>query len=108
MTAIYEAKVRAAALRASGGRQIVGPVGAELVLVFARPKSMRAKKYPRGRLTHDRRPDADNVAKSVLDGMGDVVEDDSRIAELKVVKVYAAIGESPHVEVRLWALGEVA
>nr|DAQ86101.1 MAG TPA: Endodeoxyribonuclease RusA [Caudoviricetes sp.] len=44
-------------------------------------------------------PDADNIAKAVLDGLNGVVyADDKQIVELKVIKAYA---EVPRVEVTI-------
>lgn len=47
-------------------------------------------------------PDADNVAKAVLDGLqGVVYADDSIVVELTVRKWYAAQGDSPRTEVTI-------
>jgi Holliday junction resolvase RusA-like endonuclease len=46
-----------------------------------------------------KKPDPDNLAKSVLDGMGAVLADDARVTCLWVQKFY---GEAPRVEVSVW------
>ncbi len=77
------------------------PVQVSIVAVFERPKRLRRKKDPDGRMWHDRRPDADNVAKAVLDAMSRWWADDSRVVHLDVVKLYTAKDEQPCVEVRV-------
>lgn len=84
-----------------------GPLRVELVAVFRRPGRLFRKKDPAGRIHHDKRPDLDNVAKAILDGMdkAGVWGDDAQVAELEPKKVYGAIvgerrekaSEDPHV-----------
>ena len=77
------------------------PVRVLIDAYFTVPKSVSKKR----RLTmegapHTKKPDADNVAKSVLDGLNKVAfEDDSRIYYLRVRKMYTL--EEPRVEVTL-------
>lgn len=91
--------------------QMSGPLGCEIVAVFPRTAELLRKvkagyKYPTWRLPHAVKPDADNVAKSVLDAVekAGIILDDKQIALLTVGKHYAMIHEEPRVEVRIWSL----
>ena len=88
-----------------------GPLGCEIVAVFPRSAELLRKvkagyKYPTWRLPHAVKPDADNIAKSVLDAIekAGIILDDKQIALLTVGKHYAMIHEEPRVEVRIWSL----
>jgi Holliday junction resolvase RusA-like endonuclease len=90
---------------------MAGPLGCEIVAVFARTAELLRKvkgghKYPTWRLPHAVKPDADNIAKSVLDAVekAGIILDDKQIALLTVGKHYAMIHEEPRVEVRIWSL----
>ena len=90
---------------------MTGPLGCEIVAVFARTAALLRKvrgeyKCPTWRLPHAVKPDADNVAKSVLDAVekAGIICDDKQIALLTVGKHYAMIHEEPRVEVRIWSL----
>ena len=73
------------------------PSGATLrafiVACFPIPSSTSKKKrelMANGKIFHTKRPDADNIAKSVLDALNGVAfDDDSAVAMLTVVKRYA-------------------
>lgn len=62
-----------------------------IVFVFKRPK--RLKTGPRQ--PHDKRPDIDNLVKSVFD-LFDF--DDGLISHFSAEKVYASSDEAPHIE----------
>ena len=90
---------------------MTGPLGCEIVAVFPRTAALLAKnkigyKHPTWRLPHGVKPDADNIAKSVLDAVekAGIIGDDKQIALLTVGKHYAMIHEEPRVEVRIWSL----
>ena len=90
---------------------MAGPLGCEIVAVFPRTAALLAKnkigyKYPTWRLPHAVKPDADNIAKSVLDAVekAGIILDDKQISLLTVGKHYAMIHEEPRVEVRIWSL----
>ena len=90
---------------------LTGPLGCEIVAVFPRTAALLAKnkigyKHPTWRLPHANKPDADNIAKSVLDAVekAGIILDDKQIALLTVGKHYAMIHEEPRVEVRIWSL----
>jgi Holliday junction resolvase RusA-like endonuclease len=90
---------------------MTGPLGCEIVAVFPRTAELLRKvkgghKYPTWRLPHAVKPDADNIAKSVLDAVekAGIILDDKQIALLTIGKHYAMIHEEPRVEVRIWSL----
>ena len=95
----------------AGKPAMTGPLGCEIVAVFPRTAALLAKnkigyKYPTWRLPHAVKPDADNIAKSVLDAVekAGIISDDKQIALLTVGKYWAMISEQPCVEVRIWSL----
>jgi len=92
-TRAYEATIAAVAL-AKGHWVMTGPLRVEIVAVFARPQRIKAE----GRTPHDKRPDLDNVVKSIIDGLARHF-DDGQVIELRAQKFYAARGEEPHVTV---------
>ncbi len=73
--------------------------------VADRPSRLRRKKDPTGRMWWVGKPDADNVAKLVLDAVvkAGIVVDDTRVVRLVVTKEYAAIvpPETAHVRVEV-------
>jgi Holliday junction resolvase RusA-like endonuclease len=83
----WKAEVRRAALaKCAPPEPLRGPLSVSLVFVMPRPKSRKVGYW------HTSRPDADNLAKAVLDALGDAVIwcDDSQVAWLVVKKLYAA------------------
>jgi Holliday junction resolvase RusA-like endonuclease len=82
------------------------PVGVDLEIVVNRPGRLTRKKDPHHRLLCVSKPDVDNVAKLILDAVvkAGVITDDTRVADLRVRKMYAAIGEMPHVRLTLFTL----
>ena len=88
-----------------------GPLGCEIVAVFPRTAELLRKvrgeyKHPTWRLPYATKPDADNIAKSVLDAVekAGIILDDKQIALLTIGKHYAMIHEEPRVEIRIWSL----
>jgi Holliday junction resolvase RusA-like endonuclease len=76
-----------------------GPKAVWLLCVVRRPKGM--KSGPRE--WFQKKPDADNYAKAFLDAAeGILFENDSQVVDLRSRKVYAATGEAPHVEARVY------
>jgi len=94
----YEAKVAACARNAARRPLDAGPLRITVVAVFARPKRLQRKKDPADRIRHDRGPtDASNILKAIEDGAeGVLYKNDSRIAEARVEKWWAAKGEAAH------------
>lgn len=68
------------------------PLKMELTFLFKPPKSYSKKKLlavTKGELRYTKLPDADNLAKTVMDGLNRVLyKDDSQIVELVVKKEY--------------------
>jgi Holliday junction resolvase RusA-like endonuclease len=94
------------AMHACGmARPMAGPVRCDIVAVFTCPRSQWLKTRPRPRRPHVSRPDAENVAKIVLDAAeGVVFGNDSQVADLHVRKVIGAQGEAPYVLVTVTAV----
>ena len=87
------------------------PVSVSIVVVLPRPAYLsRVSKrtgeplQPPERVPHVSRPDCDNLAKSVLDGMSGWWRDDCIVQRLVVEKWTAAFGEQPHYEVTVCAV----
>ena len=85
--------------------QLMGPVMLQIEAVFAIPKrtSQKQQGYMRMGLIHPtKKPDADNIAKIVMDALNGVVyPDDKNIVGLNVQKRYIRDGEFPHVRVKI-------
>ena len=94
----YEERVAAYARDAvpvdTSGFPLDKALSADVVFVFSRPKS-RKESAPM-----DRKPDIDNLLKSVFDGLsqGGVLKNDARIVSLTAIKEY---GDLPETRVRL-------
>jgi len=98
------------------GDVITGPISVEIHATFPRPKRMsnRSKRtgellggFTEGEQWMPSRPDADNVAKAVLDALSDWYRDDAQIVELMARKVYHAMGGKPSVRVVIREAGEL-
>jgi len=99
---VFKAACKLAAHKAYQGAPLTGPLRVDLQFVFPRPKSMLWKTRAMPRLAHTKKPDADNLVKSVLDALNGVVfVDDSQVFEVNCLKVIASGSEQPHVEVRI-------
>jgi len=60
-------------------------------------------------LYHTGRPDTDNLAKAVLDSLTGIAwRDDAQVSQLTASKIYVAGDESPHVEITVADITEVA
>lgn len=75
-----------------------GAVSLSIVFVAPRlkaePKSQAERKYKTSR------PDLSNMIKSLEDGLqGALFHDDAQVVKLSAEKVYAGLGESPHIEI---------
>ena len=100
-TKAYEFEVGMMALAAMGGtKPLEGALEAFIYVTFAVPASY-SKKRLEACLSdiekHTKKPDLDNVIKSVIDGMDKIVcDNDSQITSIHATKVY---GEVEKVEV---------
>lgn len=83
----YRHAIQVAAIDA-GLRNDSGPVSVVIEAVWARPKSHMTKKGVKPDAPQLPRPDVDNVAKAVLDAIGPILGDDSKVARLVVEKSY--------------------
>ena len=80
------------------------PLKVDMTFAFGIPKSYSKKKREQclnGIIQHTKKPDADNVAKAVLDALSDgyAMEDDSQVVVMQLEKIYA---EEPYVEVKIY------
>jgi Holliday junction resolvase RusA-like endonuclease len=64
------------------------------MLVFARPKSHMTKSGVRKGAPVLPRPDVDNLGKAVLDGLQDVIGDDTIVSRLVIEKSYGTEGRT--------------
>jgi Holliday junction resolvase RusA-like endonuclease len=87
----------------SGLKQIHGPVMVTIRAFWEWPRSSWRKKEPRGVDLYDGGPDADNVAKAVLDGLRGYFND-RQVAVLHVHKWRAAQGDQARTEVEVEGL----
>lgn len=96
-TVAHEAAVMTA-YRAAGGNLLQGALRVEIELVMPIPKST-PKKLLASLLWHRKRPDVDNLAKTVLDALNGVAYgDDGQVCWLVVMKTY---GQEPHTEITI-------
>ena len=87
--------------------QIEGPVRCSIVAIYARPLSKIKKRGPNPETWHTSKPDADNIAKAILDSLNGVAwRDDSQVSELIVRKRVAAGGETARTIVTVSELSE--
>jgi len=103
-TVAYEGLVAHAAQHAMNGRPLLeGPVCVELQLLCQIPASWSRKKQAEAigcAIFPTTKPDADNVAKAILDGCNGVLwRDDVQVVFLMLKKRYSAV---PCVTVKVW------
>jgi len=97
-TKSYEFEVGMMALAAMGGsKPLEGALEAFIYVTFAVPESYSKKRLEAclsGTEKHIKKPDLDNVIKSVIDGMDKIVFDnDSQITSIYATKVYGEIAK---------------
>ena len=93
-TASWEDSIRAQALSSRPEQLLDGPLVMEATFYLLRPKSR-----PKRELYPDRKPDLDNLVKSVKDALeGVIYTNDSRIVDEVTRKRY---GDPPRVEVTI-------
>jgi Holliday junction resolvase RusA-like endonuclease len=97
----FKAACCLAAKEAFGDRgPIEGPIIMDLMFVMPRPKSMPRRLV--GRQPHAKKPDRDNLAKSVQDALeGLLYANDSQLFRGEIQKWIAAEHETPHVWVKM-------
>lgn len=90
----WKRTVQAQVLTQKPPEPVEGPLAVALRFVLPRPRSL-----PKREVFPAKRPDAENLAKAVLDAMqGVVYRDDSQIVRLTIAKDY---GPSPGVVIRV-------
>lgn len=98
----YEAFIKMCYISEAGGKKFEGPVEADIRCYFGIPKSVSKKKrgwMEIGAIPCMKKPDTDNIAKSILDSLNTIAYDDDRqIVSLRVMKHY---GETPRVDVTI-------
>ena len=72
-----------------------GPIIVEITFVIQRPQRLGAGE----REYHDKRPDIDNLVKSVLDALP--IDDDARVVKIIADKFYASSDEGPSIELMI-------
>jgi Holliday junction resolvase RusA-like endonuclease len=93
----YKASVRMAAAQAYQGAPLTGPLSVSLCCVFSTKGKLRRPKPTK--------PDCDNLAKSTLDALNQLLfGDDGQVVKLSVEKWHAAKDEQPHVIVMIEAI----
>ena len=101
-TVNYEVLVKELYYNAYRDLQLSGPIRACLIAYLKIPKSMpkyKRKLIKEGYLFPCKKPDLDNIAKSVLDALNKVAYDDDKdVVELHVYKYY---GEREYLEIEL-------
>lgn len=98
-TRTYEAEVAMMAKAAMGSsKPLDSALEAFIHLTFPIPQSYskkRAEACLAGQEKHTKRPDADNVAKAIIDGMDQIVFlNDSQIVSLHIHKTYGEIAKA--------------
>jgi Holliday junction resolvase RusA-like endonuclease len=101
-TSNYETLVGFSYRNSARGYKFTSPVRVT-VRAFHKPPKSKSKRVVEdmlnGRILPTKKPDADNVAKIVLDGLNKVAwEDDTQVVEMMVIKRY---GEEPMVAVTI-------
>ena len=101
----FKASVAAAAAAAYSGPPLAGPLSLSVVFVLPRPGNMIWKRRPMPRAWHAKKPDRDNLEKSLKDALsGRLWRDDAQVCSGNVEKWIAAGDEQPHVEVTVTTL----
>ena len=84
-----------------------GAIGVEIKAYLSIPESTSKKKKLQmldNSIRPQKKPDADNIAKIILDGLNKVAfKDDSQIVSLHVSKYY---GERPRCDIRIYTINE--
>lgn len=104
----YENLVKIEYRRQCGNAKIGAdtPVDVRVLAFYSIPKSVSKKKRElmmSGKIRPMKRPDTDNVLKSVLDSLNDIAyHDDAQVVDCQIRKFYS---DSPRVEVTIIGLG---
>lgn len=100
----FKAAVQMAASEAYQGPPLECPLGLAVVFVLERKGKLK-KRSPNPTYYANKRPDLDNLMKSLADALnGLLYRDDSQICEAILTKRVAAGDEQPHVDVHFQEL----
>lgn len=95
-TAMYENWVKSVYINRVGDKLLYGSIRATIEAYYGIPKSKskKAKELMSNQVTRPtKKPDADNIAKAILDSLNGIAyKDDSQVVELIVIKYYAENG----------------
>jgi Holliday junction resolvase RusA-like endonuclease len=92
---VHQFRARVAhAAKAAGLTETASPVAVTIEARFGRPRSHYRKAGVKPTAPALPRPDCDNLAKAVLDGLQDVLGDDTRVARLTVTKAWGVAGST--------------
>lgn len=93
-------------VREDGKEDFILPLEGRMMMVvrFNMPKPAS---YPSKFIHHTKKPDLDNLVKSVLDGLvkGRVLDDDKYITDLTISKRYEEPGHPAGVEIEITCIG---
>ena len=104
----FKAACQMAAAAVYQGPPLATPLIVRLVLVMPRTTAQIWKTRPMPRIPHVKKPDSDNLYKSLADALeGTLFVNDSQICDLKIEKWIASGDEQPHVEVCIWQWSEI-
>lgn len=104
----FKALVQMAANAAYNGPPLEGPLMLQMTCVLRRPGKLKKRSDNPPRYD-TRKPDLDNLMKSVADSLnGLLYKDDAQIAEVNMVKTVAAGNEQPHVKIAIGVLDDDA
>lgn len=93
----FKATVRDAVARVYQGPPLEGPICLDVEFVFARTRNQIWKRKPMPRLRHWKKPDRDNLDKSLMDSLkGLLWIDDAQVCDGRLQKWIAAGDEQPH------------
>ena len=91
----YQTNVRINYNKVARGKLLEGAVKAEICAIYEPPKSVSKKirqKMISGEIPYTKKPDADNIAKAILDGLNEIAfKDDSSVNELIIKKMYGEV-----------------
>ncbi len=98
-------RMERALLEAGHAAPLEGPLQVVIVAVWALPRTKERKTRPLPRQWRAQRPDADQIAKLVLDAANALLwRDDAQVSRLAVEKWIGAQGEPPFVLIEVWQL----
>jgi len=104
----YESVIRFYAQPHIPKKKFCDPVKLTIAFVLKRPVSLNGKKTYQGRHPAIKRPDLDNLVKfSVQDCLNEFWEDDSLVVQLAASKWFAAIDETPKIEIKIEAINPI-